>query len=664
MLKIKKLNTKGFAHHLLIPVLVIFVIAGMGTYVLQRSRASVAYANGLIYTGNSFVKPDGSNEQTTQYLPSDLAPEGWYDNISYSPDGSKIAYTVTISYDEQRKRKSLIKTADSNGANAKVVYSPPDSELQQDNNILFKKPSWSSDGKYLSFIQNSSDNTVVDSGSGKLIVVRSDGTQNAEDSYSVLPMFPQRVTDSPTAWFSQSGAQFVPNSYKVGYIISRYYAEGDDVAAELCTAELSSNSEPQCKPINGINSSMGPYPSDLRISNSGVVLFTTSFGRPLPDMTDDVQIYKLDMATAHATTFGKSRAGSQFSGTPRNIEWSPDGKLIAYQEGQQRLPEHESLMGTYIIDAITAETKKISDHAFMLAWQPYPVGGQPSAIPSSPLLVSCSIKLPGAGFKANALNQPVAIFKSNSMGAISEKYRGSYDLVSSNQLTHTNFAEQLLKMTPGQELSINLPAIMIPTAKHSGDKLGVNVEYMYPQYGNCMEWLPLPLPTVSLTNPLSQTVRYGASLSVTGKTSVPDLPLMLTYSTGLNTPGNSDSRGNFLISSVLPKQDVTFQVKETNTSAVSSTHSVKLYPNVSGALTRTVRKGSTAVVSGTYRPNTSLTINMRRPTDPAGTYPLNATVKTDASGNFRYTYIARTKRVLYVVGPNGAKSPNYVYGIR
>lgn len=39
-MKLQRLNSKGFSHHLLIPVIAIVAVAGIGTYVLQRSKAA------------------------------------------------------------------------------------------------------------------------------------------------------------------------------------------------------------------------------------------------------------------------------------------------------------------------------------------------------------------------------------------------------------------------------------------------------------------------------------------------------------------------------------------------------------------------------------------------------------------------------------------------
>lgn len=39
-IKLKKLNNRGFAHHLLIPVVAIVMIAGIGTYIITKSHAN------------------------------------------------------------------------------------------------------------------------------------------------------------------------------------------------------------------------------------------------------------------------------------------------------------------------------------------------------------------------------------------------------------------------------------------------------------------------------------------------------------------------------------------------------------------------------------------------------------------------------------------------
>ena len=46
MFRIKKLNNQGFAHHFLIPVIAIIVIAGIGTYIVTKSKASTLPGGG------------------------------------------------------------------------------------------------------------------------------------------------------------------------------------------------------------------------------------------------------------------------------------------------------------------------------------------------------------------------------------------------------------------------------------------------------------------------------------------------------------------------------------------------------------------------------------------------------------------------------------------
>jgi hypothetical protein len=49
-IKLKKLNSKGFAHHLLIPVAAIVIVAGIGTYIITKSHAQTIDPTGSWHT--------------------------------------------------------------------------------------------------------------------------------------------------------------------------------------------------------------------------------------------------------------------------------------------------------------------------------------------------------------------------------------------------------------------------------------------------------------------------------------------------------------------------------------------------------------------------------------------------------------------------------------
>lgn len=48
--RFKKLNSQGFAHHLLIPIAAIVIVAGIGTYIITKSHAMVPPTNGSWHT--------------------------------------------------------------------------------------------------------------------------------------------------------------------------------------------------------------------------------------------------------------------------------------------------------------------------------------------------------------------------------------------------------------------------------------------------------------------------------------------------------------------------------------------------------------------------------------------------------------------------------------
>lgn len=60
---LKKLNVKGFAHHLIIPIVVVVAIASVGAYVLVKSRASTPiYISGAFgYNCRTYSPPTLSN---------------------------------------------------------------------------------------------------------------------------------------------------------------------------------------------------------------------------------------------------------------------------------------------------------------------------------------------------------------------------------------------------------------------------------------------------------------------------------------------------------------------------------------------------------------------------------------------------------------------------
>ncbi len=60
----KKLNSKGFAHHFLIPVIAIVAVAGIGAYVVSRSNAAITPVS-VCGSGYSQIASKGVNKKGT-----------------------------------------------------------------------------------------------------------------------------------------------------------------------------------------------------------------------------------------------------------------------------------------------------------------------------------------------------------------------------------------------------------------------------------------------------------------------------------------------------------------------------------------------------------------------------------------------------------------------
>ncbi|HET7827872.1 MAG TPA: hypothetical protein VFK97_03325, partial [Candidatus Saccharimonadales bacterium] len=95
-----KKNMLGFAHHAVLGVVVVALIAYVGVRVINGSHAlevtdgGGGYTNGKIYSGYFEINPDGSGFQAL-YTPSGFA--AGYSNMSF--DGTQVAYFTTSGKD-------------------------------------------------------------------------------------------------------------------------------------------------------------------------------------------------------------------------------------------------------------------------------------------------------------------------------------------------------------------------------------------------------------------------------------------------------------------------------------------------------------------------------------------------------------------------------------
>jgi hypothetical protein len=648
MSKLRRLNNKGFSHHLLLPVLVIMLIAAAGTYVLQKSRASVPYTNGPIYTGNSFARPDGSKEEHVSY--QNLADsDGFMDDIVFAPDGARIAYVQT----KYSEGKSVLKTAKSDGTDVKVLYRVDDGSAEAGSGI--SRPTWSSDGKYVAFYYGPRGRSLYAENGGSINVVRADGNTTDQDAYQLIPAFSGGGADDA---FSESGIQFVPGTSKVAYMVNAYSGDHWDLVTKLCTVELNTDVEPSCTSASGTDSSKGVYPEDFRVSNTGNGLFITRAGVPGTASEYVEQFYKLNLTTGRATALGATRHVNNFY-SDFSLEWSPDGKKIAYQENYQHVDD-PSLAGTFVMDENASNVKKISNESasWAIAWQPIPVGGSQSPLPTNPQSLSCTVDGPvGGTFIGDKPNQIQVTTTSNSVSNISTTLTGSYLLYSNSSNQYKSLSPVPAEVPTGEVVKTNLPAFVVPFAEYTSQGMPVDVRVGTGSY--CYAELNLPSPPLSINGRLNRTVPYAKEFTLNGIT-LPNKGVTLNNvsTNSTETAVDSNAQGAFTLSTST-KRELTNYYVVLKGGFKTPNIVVKTRAVINGKTVSTVKKGKKAVITGKYIPNKNLTIYMRKPGDQPGKFPTKVTVKTDDNGNFSYSFNVNKRADYYVQTPNGATTPTY-----
>lgn len=650
---IRKLDNEGFSHHFLLPLLVIMLIAAAGTYVLQKSRAGVSYTNGPVYTGNSFVRPDGSKEDNISYSNLGNPQDGWVSDLVFGPDGGRIAYVQS----EISEGSSVLRTAKSDGTDIKELYRFEGETSEAGKSI--SRPTWSSDGKYIAFFYGDRGEYISGNGSGTLTVIRADGNRTDSDANRTIPAF---TGDGSNFGFSNSGIQFVPGTQKIVFLVTVYIGDRGTPTPHLCTIDIATDNEPLCNTITGLGES-SPYPSDLRVSNKGVGLFVTKVWREGTADEWDVQVNKLNLSTSRAQRLGASRhVVGYYAGS--GIEWSPDGRQIAYQEISP--PTNDpSLRGTFVMDEYGQNSKKISNRAGSgdMAWQPIPVGGSQSPLPTTQQSVSCIIEGPvGGHFTANQSNQVRITLTNHSVGNISTNVTGSYYIAHGTSPQQQDLPAVPASIPADGAVQILLPAFLVPYAEYEGDAVNVRVELG--TGGLCWTGLGLPNPPLTLGGRLDRTVPYSRNFTFSGRTLPSKSLSLLNVSTDTTKDATeSDQYGKFSLSTSTNRELTNYNVVLQGGFKTPNV-AVKTRAVVNGKIVSYVEKGQQARITGKYIPNKTLTMFVRKPSDEPGKFPTKITLRTDANGNFSRSISVNKRADYYIQTPNGAVTPTYTIKVQ
>lgn len=143
-IKLKKLNSHGFAHHLLIPVIAVVVVAGIGTYIITKSHANqIPGGGGTSLAGTCSISAPNSvavgtainpkltvrNTGTKSFTPNVAmgagnGRQGWSNNYTLSsiaPGATTSRYFGTVTFTKTNKGQTWTYAAKS--LTASVPYS-------------------------------------------------------------------------------------------------------------------------------------------------------------------------------------------------------------------------------------------------------------------------------------------------------------------------------------------------------------------------------------------------------------------------------------------------------------------------------------------------------------------------------------------------------------
>jgi hypothetical protein len=680
MLKIRKLNTDGFGHHLLIPVLVVALIAAAGSYVVMKSKADSIYRNGVIYIGNQFFSTDGSTKSSRA--------NNYPYTLAFSPDGTQIAYMGFPSgahvSGEDGKFHGNIYTAKSDGTDQKLIAE----NIVVPATYLEGRIVWSPDGNWLAYLtdiggrgeyKQAAAVTKIDGSETNIVDLAraSDETGDYDTTVNSISFYPdsKRLFSSRTLYKAQD-RQHKP----LPQLCTSDIAAGESVCTayeRMIPTDVPAVNGTTITRVSGIVYDVRLSPDGERIIFGYRVSVTGNCQQPDPDGYEDCDNSTYDNLYSATVSGTGVRNITQFSPllptqatkytVVNDFNWSPDGSRIvavyAKYNSDTSYTINAADSGLYVISKDGSQKKKVADNYYgQVSWQPILKGAEEPPLPpdSNRGVVSCEILPPAnpleggkpVSLQAKFTNSGVQGLKLN---AVVRYY--TFAAGSGNTTITTPV------IPSGQSVTIQLPPQTLPfaTTDEAYFESSVDQEYLPDQPNSldqrCAIHLALPKPTLSLNGPTSRTVTFSKPLVTSGLAS-PGIQVLLIHGTdefgAINTARDGTFRGENYISPI--GGGFVYFAQAANTSIRTGEVTVKFAPYIAGKTTQKVLKNKTVVVSGKYLPNTKLTVYMRKPSDPAGKYPQTISVKTNSSGYYSFSFKANTKKVYYIQAPNGTRS--------
>lgn len=340
----RKPNQTGFSWHFILPIIVVVFVSAVGVKLLRSSHASTpSYANGFIFYNNALhIGPDGRNKGSD---------DGFSNQATFSPDGTEVAYI-----DSQAINLFSVDNLGNRSGFRTILANQQSLAGSQNHNIA-----WSPDGQWLAF----GVGTPVDGGPTSypysIGLIHPDGT-----GYTTVPNLSLGTNDG---FF---GVTWLPDSQTLLYI------KGND---QMCTIKLDGTGN-RC--VNLPHLTQGNDYSDPQVSSDGTKVLLTGISGEYHTANGDTQwenVYEtnIDGSDVHTLTNVPATTATQtYQNEASDARWSPDGNLIVYGIGGD-----PSITGLYTMSADGSnQTKLDTAQGFDIAWQPVPIGDEPTVIGS------------------------------------------------------------------------------------------------------------------------------------------------------------------------------------------------------------------------------------------------------------------------------------------
>lgn len=165
-------------------------------------------------------------------------------------------------------------------------------------------------------------------------------------------------------------------------------------------------------------------------------------------------------------------------------------------------------------------------------------------------------------------------------------------------------------------------------------------------------------PTVAISGASSRATTFGTTVGIAGTAPAGSSVGVFFHKAG--TPGYTQRRtvtassSGMWSTSYLAGDD--YRIYATSGTSRSSTILVQVAPTISGAVSLTVKKGSTYTITGTAIPGNTLTVHFHKAGTAPNDYSILRTVTVTNNGTWARPYVAATDYRFFASLPNGQVS--------